>query len=101
MTHSVTEFTRFYNSPFSYWCNKTNKLVEEKRIDAKYKIDIVASKLISKQLLSKAQEHEVVLKDIYRISEKLNVVDMSHKESTNQVFLKELDKKPDVIFQPQ
>lgn len=101
MTHSVTEFTRFYNSPFSYWCNKTNKLVEEKRIDAKYKIDIVASKLISKQLLAKAQEHEVVLKDIYRISEKLNVIDMSHKESTNQVFLKELDKKPDVIFQPQ
>ncbi len=38
MPHSVTEFIRFYNSPFSYWCNKTNKLVDEKKIDAKYKI---------------------------------------------------------------
>ena len=38
MPHSVSEFIRFYNSPFSYWCNKTNKLVDEKKIDAKYKI---------------------------------------------------------------
>ena len=71
MPHSVSEFIRFYNSPFSYWCNKTNKLVDEKKIDAKYKIQINASKLISKQLLTKAQEHEVVLKDKYRISEAL------------------------------
>ena len=100
MTHSVTEFTRFYNSPFSYWCSKTNKLVKEKKIDGTYKIEIDASKLTSKQLLAKAQEHEVVLKDKYRISEQLNVVDMSNKESTNQVFLDELERKPDVIFQP-
>ncbi len=100
MPHSVTEFIRFYNSPFSHWCNKTNKLVEEKKIDAKYKIQINASKLISKQLLKKAQEHEVVLKDKYRISENLNVVDMSNRDSSNKVFLEELDKNPDVIFQP-
>ena len=100
MPHSVSEFIRFYNSPFSYWCNKTNKLVDEKKIDAKYKIEINASKLISKQLLTKAQEHEVVLKDKYRISENLNVVDMSNKDSSNKVFLEELDKNPDVIFQP-
>ena len=100
MPHSVSEFIRFYNSPFSYWCNKTNKLVDEKKIDAKYKIQINASKLISKQLLTKAQEHEVVLKDKYRISENLNVIDMSNKDSSNKVFLKELEKNPDVIFQP-
>ena len=100
MPHSVSEFIRFYNSPFSYWCNKTNKLVNEKKIDAKYKIQINASKLISKQLLTKAQEHEVVLKDKYRISENLNVVDMSNKDSSNNVFLEELEKNPDVIFQP-
>ena len=100
MPHSVSEFIRFYNSPFSYWCYKTNKLVDEKKIDAKYKIQINASKLISKQLLTKAQEHEVVLKDKYRISENLNVVDMSNKDSSNKVFLKELEKNPDVIFQP-
>ena len=100
MPHSVSEFIRFYNSSFSYWCNKTNKLVDEKKIDAKYKIQINASKLISKQLLTKAQEHEVVLKDKYRISENLNVVDMSNKDSSNKVFLKELEKNPDVIFQP-
>jgi predicted RecB family nuclease len=100
MPHSATEFIRFYNSPFSYWCSKTNKLVDEKKIDAKYKIEINASKLISKQLLIKAQEHEVILKDKYRISENLNVVDMSNKESSNKVFLEELDKSPDVIFQP-
>ena len=29
MPHSVSEFIRFYNSPFSYWCNKTNKLVND------------------------------------------------------------------------
>ena len=100
MQHSVSEFIRFYNSPFSYWCNKTNKLVDEKKIDSKYKIQINASKLISKQLLTKAQEHEVILKDKYRISENLNVVDMSNKDSSNKVFLKELEKNPDVIFQP-
>jgi len=100
MPHSVSEFIRFYNSPFSYWCYKTNKLVDEKKIDAKYKIQINASKLISKQLLTKAQEHEVVLKDKFRISENLNVVDMSNKDSSNKVFLKELEKNPDVIFQP-
>ena len=100
MPHSVSEFIRFYNSPFSYWCNKTNKLVDEKKIDAKYKIEINPSKLISKQLLTKAQEHEVVLKDKYRISENLNVVDMSNRDSSNKVFLEELDKNPDVIFQP-
>lgn len=100
MPHSVTEFIRFYNSPFSYWCNKTNKLVDEKKIDAKFKIEINASKLISKQLLMKAQEHEVVLKDKFRIVENLNVVDMSNKESTNNMFLEELNKNPDVIFQP-
>jgi len=100
MPHSVSEFIRFYNSPFSYWCYKTNKLVNEKKIDAKYKIQINASKLISKQLLTKAQEHEVVLKDKYRISENLNVVDMSNKDSSNNVFLEELEKNPDVIFQP-
>jgi predicted RecB family nuclease len=71
-----------------------------KKIDAKYKIEINPSKLISKQLLTKAQEHEVVLKDKYRISENLNVVDMSNKDSSNKVFLEELDKNPDVIFQP-
>ena len=92
MPHSVSEFIRFYNSPFSYWCNKTNKLVDEKKIDAKYKIQINATKLISKQLLTKAQEHEVVLKDKYRISENLNVVDMSNKDSSNNVFLEELEK---------
>ena len=100
MPHSVSEFIRFYNSPFSYWCNKTNKLVDEKKIDTKYKIEINPSKLISKQLLTKAQEHEVVLKDKYRISENLNVVDMSNKDSSNKVFLEELEKNPDVIFQP-
>ena len=46
MTNSVTELIRFYNSPFSYWCNKTNQLVAEKKIDKKYKIDINNSKLI-------------------------------------------------------
>ena len=81
-------------------CNKTNKLVDEKKIDTKYKIEINPSKLISKQLLTKAQEHEVVLKDKYRISENLNVVDMSNKDSSNKVFLEELEKNPDVIFQP-
>ena len=100
MPHSVTEFIRFYNSPFSYWCNKTNKHVDEKKIDNKYKIEINSSKLISKQLLTKAQEHEVVLKDKYRIIENLNVVDMSNKESSNKVFIQELEKNPDVIFQP-
>ena len=100
MPHSVSEFIRFYNSPFSYWCNKTNKLVDEKKIDTKYKIEINPSKLISKQLLTKAQEHEVVLKDKYRISENLNVVDMSNKDSSNNMFLEELEKNPDVIFQP-
>ena len=66
----------------------------------KYKIEINPSKLISKQLLTKAQEHEVVLKDKYRIIENLNVVDMSNKDSSNKVFLEELEKNPDVIFQP-
>lgn len=100
MTNSITELIRFYDSPFSYWCNKTNQLVEEKKIDKKYKIDINNSKLISKQLLEKAEEHEIILKDKFRISENLDVVDMSNKESSNRTFLNELDKKPDIIFQP-
>ena len=90
MTNSVTELIRFYDSPFSYWCNKTNQLVEEKKIDKKYKIDINNSKLISKQLLEKAEEHEIILKDKFRISENLDVVDMSNKESSNRTFLNEL-----------
>ena len=100
MTYSVTELIRFHNSPFGYWCNKTNKLVEEKKIDKKFKIDINNSQLISKQLLEKAEEHEVTLKDRFRISENLHVVDMSNKESSNKTFINELEKKPDIIFQP-
>ena len=51
MPHSVSEFIRFYNSPFSYWCNKTNKLVDEKKIDTKYKIEINPYEDITEEIL--------------------------------------------------
>ena len=100
MPYSVTDLIRFYNSPFSYWCYKTNKLVEEKKINEKYKISINQTNLISPQLLKKAEEHEIILKDRFRITEKLNLVDMSNKQSTNETLVSVISKKPDVIFQP-
>ena len=71
-----------------------DQIVDEKKIDAKYKIEINASKLISKQLLTKAQEHEVVLKDKYRISENLNVPILNSNEElkTQNTKLKVIKK---------